>query len=150
MRAVIQRVSHAAVVVNGEEISSIGAGLLIFLGVELVDDAMDVDWLAGKIAHLRIFADADDKMNCDVNALGGEMLVISQFTLHASTHKGNRPSFLRSGRPQHAKPLYEMFCETLFRVSGRPVKRGIFGADMKVSLCNDGPVTIIMDSRSKE
>ena len=150
VRALIQRVSHAVVVVNGEEISTIKAGLLIFLGVEVADDATDIDWLAGKIAHLRIFADADDKMNDDIHSIAGELLVISQFTLHAATQKGNRPSFLRAARSQQAAPLYEMFCETLSRTSGRPVKRGVFGADMKISLCNDGPVTIIIDSRNKE
>ncbi len=150
MRVVVQRVSKASVVVNGEEISAINVGLLIFLGMEVIDDSSDVDWLAGKIANLRIFADADEKMNCDVKAIAGELLVISQFTLHASTHKGNRPSFLRAARPQQAEPLYEMFCESLSLASGRAVKRGIFGADMKVSLCNDGPVTILIDSQSKE
>ena len=150
MRALMQRVSHAAVVVNGEEISAIGVGLLVFLGIEVVDDPSDVDWLAGKIANLRIFADADDKMNCDVSAIGGELLVVSQFTLHASTHKGNRPSFLRAARPQQAEPLYEKFCEALSIASDRAVKRGIFGADMKISLCNDGPVTILIDSRNRE
>ena len=120
------------------------------LGIESVDDASDVDWLVGKIAKMRIFADAEDKMNLSVTDVGGEILVVSQFTLHASTKKGNRPSFIRAAAPGHSEPLYEAFCAAMEKEIGKPVARGVFGGDMKVSLINDGPVTIVMDSRAKE
>lgn len=150
MRAVIQRVSEAAVVVDGHEISRIGAGLLVLLGVADGDEVADADWLCGKIPAMRIFADAEGKMNRSLLEIKGNALVISQFTLHAATRKGNRPSFIRSARPELAEPLYEMFCRRFEHAIGKPVGRGCFGADMKVSLINDGPVTITIDSRVKE
>ena len=150
MRVVIQRVSKASVTVENKTVSSIGRGLLIFVGIESVDDESDIEWITSKITGLRIFADADEKMNRDVCDIAGELLVISQFTLHASTKKGNRPSFLKAASPEIAEPLYRRFCEALDAKLGRPVGRGIFGADMKVSLVNDGPVTIFIDSRARE
>ena len=150
MRAVIQRVTEASVSIDGETISRIGPGLLVLLGVEEIDDASDVDWLAGKIARMRIFGDAEGKMNLSLMETGGETLVVSQFTLHASTKKGNRPSFIRAAAPGHSEPLYEAFCAAMERETGHPVKRGVFGGDMRVSLINDGPVTIVIDSRARE
>jgi D-aminoacyl-tRNA deacylase len=150
MRALIQRVSSASVTIDDEVTSGIGQGLLIFLGVEEADTPEDVAWLAGKIGKLRIFSDADGKMNADITQIGGHFLVVSQFTLHANTRKGNRPSFIRAARPDVAIPLYESFLTQLERESNRPVRSGIFGADMKVSLLNDGPVTIWMDSKARE
>lgn len=150
MRVVIQRVSSASVVIEGREKSRIGWGLLILLGIEHDDNGEDIDWLCKKIAALRIFSDEAGLMNLSVQDIGGEMLVISQFTLHASTKKGNRPSFIRAARPETAIPLYEKFVQTLAQESGRPVHTGEFGADMKVSLVNDGPVTILIDSRDKQ
>lgn len=149
MRVVIQRVSSASVVIEGREKSRIGWGLLILLGIEHDDSGEDIDWLCKKIAALRIFSDEAGLMNLSVQDIAGEMLVISQFTLHASTKKGNRPSFIRAARPETAIPLYEKFVQTLAQESGRPVHTGEFGADMKVSLVNDGPVTILIDSRDK-
>jgi D-tyrosyl-tRNA(Tyr) deacylase len=148
MRVVIQRVSEAAVTIEGVVKSSIGAGLLILLGVEEVDTEEDARWLCSKIANLRIFGDAEGLMNLSVIDIGGSMIVVSQFTLHASTKKGNRPSFIRAARPAQAIPLYEFFVQQLQAMSGRPVLTGEFGADMKVSLVNDGPVTITMDSKA--
>ncbi|HMX39773.1 MAG TPA: D-aminoacyl-tRNA deacylase [Saprospiraceae bacterium] len=150
MRTVIQRVSQASVNIEGATHSSIGCGLLILLGIEHDDTAEDIEWLCKKIAGLRIFSDEAGLMNRSVQDIGGECLVVSQFTLHASTKKGNRPSFIRAARPDTAIPLYEQFVRTLANESGRPVKTGIFGADMKVELLNDGPVTIWIDSRMKE
>lgn len=150
MRAVIQRTLESTVSINGEEISRIGTGLLILLGVEEADDGSDVDWLSGKIARMRIFGDAEGKMNLSVVDAAGEILVVSQFTLHASTRKGNRPSFIRAAAAARSEPLYEAFCAAMERETGKPVKRGVFGGDMQVSLVNDGPVTIIMDSRARE
>jgi len=150
MRAVIQRVTEASVAIDGEMISRVGPGLLVLLGVEEIDDASDVDWLAGKIARMRIFGDAEGKMNLSVAETGGQVMVVSQFTLHASTKKGNRPSFIRAAAPEHSEPLYEAFCAAMERQTGNLVKRGVFGGDMKVSLINDGPVTIVMDSRARE
>jgi D-tyrosyl-tRNA(Tyr) deacylase len=150
MRAVIQRVAEAAVTIDGEIISRIGPGLLVLLGVEEIDDASDVGWLSGKIARMRIFGDAEGKMNLSVGETGGETLVVSQFTLHASTKKGNRPSFIRAGAPEHSEPLYEAFCDAMEQETGRTVQRGVFGGDMRVSLINDGPVTIVIDSRARE
>jgi D-tyrosyl-tRNA(Tyr) deacylase len=140
-------VSEAAVTIEGVVKSSIGAGLLILLGVEEADTEEDARWLCGKIANLRIFGDAEGLMNLSVVDIGGSMIVVSQFTLHASTKKGNRPSFIRAARPAQAIPLYEFFVQQLQAMSGRPVLTGEFGADMKVSLVNDGPVTITMDSK---
>ena len=150
MRAVVQRVLEASVSISGKTVSRIGPGLLILLGVEEIDDPTDVEWLAGKISKMRIFADADDKMNLSVVESGGEVLVVSQFTLHASTKKGNRPSFIRAAAPAISEPLYGKFCAAMERETGKPVARGVFGADMKVSLVNDGPVTIVIDSRARE
>ncbi len=150
MRAVIQRVLEASVTVDGEQISKIGPGLMILLGVEDADEMADVAWLSGKISKMRIFSDTDGKMYQSVVDSMGEVIVVSQFTLHASTQKGNRPSFLRSAAPAVSKPLYEHFCAAMEQEMGKPIGQGIFGADMKVSLINDGPVTILIDSRSKE
>lgn len=150
MRAVIQRVTQASVVIDGLEVSQIGAGLLVLLGVEEIDDATDIEWLSAKVAKMRIFSDADGKMNLSVCEAGGEVLVVSQFTLHASTKKGNRPSFIRAAAPGHSEPLYERFCAAMEHETGGSVKRGVFGGDMKVSLTNDGPVTIVIDSRARE
>lgn len=150
MRAVIQRVSEASVSVGGREISATGAGLLVLLGVEELDEMEDISWLCGKISRMRIFPDEEGKMNRSVVDVGGGIIVVSQFTLHASTKKGNRPSFLRAAAPAISEPLYEAFCATLEAELGKPVGRGIFGADMKVSLVNDGPVTIVIDSRARD
>ena len=136
-------------VVDGEEISRIGGGLLVLLGVAEGDEPADAAWLAGKIAAMRIFGDAEGKMNLSLRETGGVALVISQFTLHAATKKGNRPSFIRAARPELAEPLYELFCRLLETELGKPVGRGKFGADMKVALVNDGPVTLVMDSRNR-
>lgn len=149
MRAVLQRTTEASVSC-GDHHESIGAGLVVLLGIEAADDATDVEWLVGKIIRMRIFGDDEGKMNLSVSDIHGELLVISQFTLHASTRKGNRPSFLRAADPDHAEPLYQEFCRQLGTLSGCTVKTGIFGGDMKVSLINDGPVTIIIDSRARE
>lgn len=150
MRAVIQRVSQASVTVDGQEKARIGWGLLILLGIEHEDGPEDAEWLSKKIAAMRIFSDDAGLMNLSVQDIQGELLVVSQFTLHASTKKGNRPSFIRAARPEHAIPLYEAFIHLLERDSGRPVRTGVFGGDMKVLLLNDGPVTIWMDSRNRE
>lgn len=150
MRAVIQRVSRASVTIGGQVKSAIGQGLLILLGVETDDTGEDADWLVHKIAGLRIFDDEQHVMNRSVMDVGGEALVISQFTLLASYKKGNRPSWLRAARHEISVPLYERFCARLSEVMGKPVGTGEFGADMKVELLNDGPVTICMDTRNKE
>jgi D-tyrosyl-tRNA(Tyr) deacylase len=125
-------------------------GLLVFVGIEQEDEKTDAEWLADKITHMRIFQDEDDKMNLALSNVGGQILVISQFTLHASTRKGNRPSFIRAARPEQAIPLYEYFKSYLHTQSGQAIQSGIFGADMKVSLVNDGPVTILLDSKNRE
>ena len=150
MRALIQRVSSASVTIAGAEHSRIGPGLLILLGIEDADTAEDLAWLAGKIAKLRIFSDAAGHMNLSVQEAGGSALAVSQFTLHASTKKGNRPSFIRAARPEKAIPDYEAFCAALSTELGQPVQTGVFGADMQVALVNDGPVTIWMDSQARE
>ena len=150
MRALIQRVARASVTIDSSIHSEIGPGLLIFLGVEDADIAEDGLWLAAKIARLRIFGDAAEQMNLSVKDVAGECLVVSQFTLHASTKKGNRPSFIQAARPEKAIPLYESFLQQLAAELGRSVSSGRFAADMKVALVNDGPVTIWMDSRRKE
>ena len=150
MRIVIQRVSEASVTVDGEVISKIGKGMMILLGIEDADTEEDVEWLCNKLSKLRIFSDENDAMNLDINQVEGSFLVVSQFTLHAMTKKGNRPSFIRAARPEKAIPLYENFLKQLTLISGRPVQCGQFGADMKVALINDGPVTIIIDSQNKE
>ncbi|MEN8678573.1 MAG: D-aminoacyl-tRNA deacylase [Akkermansiaceae bacterium] len=150
MRVVLQRVSEASVTVEGEKISEIGNGFLILLGIESADDQSDIDWLVRKIINMRIFDDKDGKMNLSLQDKNGEALVVSQFTLHASTKKGNRPSFIKAARPELSEPLYESFCESFSRELGRQVGRGSFGAMMNVALINDGPVTIKMDSRARE
>ncbi len=150
MRVVLQRVSEARVDIDGRLHSNIGNGMLIFLGIEPTDTSEDADWLAGKVARMRIYPDVDGVMNRNIQEAGGAFLVISQFTLHASTKKGNRPSYIKAAKPDIAVPLYEYFLEKLWMESNRPVKAGVFGADMKVSLINDGPVTITMDSKRKE
>lgn len=150
MRAVIQRVSEASVRIEGEPTRKIGRGLLILLGVENADNQEDINWLSGKISRLRIFGDDEGMMNKSIVDIDGELLVISQFTLFASTKKGNRPGFTRAARPDTAIPLYEQFVKTLRVNCGREIKTGTFGADMKVSLINDGPVTILIDTKHKE
>lgn len=150
MRAVIQRVSSASVESNGTLTGSIERGLLILLGITVEDQKDDAKWLADKIWQMRIFPDQEEKMNLALKDIDGELLLISQFTLYASTKKGNRPSFLGSARPEQAIPLYEFFKTYLEKISSKEIKTGIFGADMKVSLMNDGPVTIILDSKNKE
>lgn len=150
MRAVVQRVSRAAVAVEGVSVADIGPGLLVLLGVATDDSEEDVQWLATKIVRMRIFADQAQAMNRSVVETGGDALVVSQFTLQASTKKGNRPSFIAAARPEEAVPLYESFVERLSLEIGRPVSTGRFGADMQVSLVNDGPVTIVIDSKLRE
>ena len=150
MRAVIQRVSEASVTINQKVKSQIQKGYLILLGVEAEDTKEDILWLCKKISMLRVFSDDKGLMNLSVKDIAGEMIVVSQFTLHASTKKGNRPSFIKAAKPDIAIPMYESFVEQLQLISERPVYTGEFGADMKVALLNDGPVTIIMDSKNKE
>lgn len=150
MRVIIQRVSEASVTVKNDKIANIGQGYLILLGIEADDDQEDIDWLAGKIVKLRIFADEDDAMNLSLLDVEGEVIVVSQFTLHASTKKGNRPSFIKAARPEIAIPLYEKFIETLGQQLTTKVQTGSFGAMMDVALVNDGPVTILMDSKNKQ
>lgn len=149
MIAVIQRVTSASVTIDGAERSSIGRGLLILLGIEDADGAEDIEWLASKIVNLRIFDDDGGVMNISVKDVNGDIIVVSQFTLHASTKKGNRPSYLKASKPEVAIPLYESFIGVLGSQLGKPVKTGEFGADMKVALVNDGPVTIVVDTKSK-
>lgn len=150
MRVVIQRVSHASVTINGICKSSIQEGLLILLGIEDADNEEDIKWLCKKIVNLRIFNDENGIMNKSILENGGNILVISQFTLHASTRKGNRPSYIRAARPEVSVPLYNEFCNELSIALGKKVSTGEFGADMKVELLNDGPVTILMDTKNKE
>ena len=150
MRTVIQRVSHASVAIDGRTVAAIGKGLLILLGIEEPDGAEDIAWLAGKIARLRVFPDAAGVMNLSLPETGGEALVVSQFTLHASTKKGNRPSYIRAARPEIAIPVYQEFLRAMERELGRTVAAGEFGADMQVALTNDGPVTILIDTRNRE
>lgn len=149
MIAVIQRVLEASVTIDGNKHSEIGKGLLILLGVGQTDTPDDVEWLAKKVVNMRIFEDEDGKMNRSLIEVQGELLVVSQFTLHASTKKGNRPSFIEAAPPQLAIPLYESFVEQCARLIGKEVKTGVFAADMKVALVNDGPVTIIVDTKNK-
>lgn len=150
MRIVAQRVSRASVTIGGQVKSAIGLGMMVLLGIEEADNEEDVEWLCGKLTKLRIFDDGNDAMNFDINQVGGSFLVVSQFTLHALTKKGNRPSFIRAARPEQAIPLYELFVKRLQEISGREVLTGEFGAMMEVELVNDGPVTILMDSKRKE
>ncbi len=150
MRVVIQRVSRASVTIGGVLKSAIGKGFMVLLGIEEADNQEDVEYLCQKLTKLRVFADENNAMNLDINQIGGDFLVVSQFTLHAMTKKGNRPSFIKAARPEYAIPLYELFLKRLAEVSGRKVESGEFGADMQVELINDGPVTIIMDTKNKE
>jgi D-tyrosyl-tRNA(Tyr) deacylase len=148
MRAIIQRASSAQVHIQNELRASIQKGFVILLGIHVDDTETDVDYLVGKIIGLRIFADAEGKMNLSLEQVAGQILLISQFTLFADTRKGNRPSYLASARPEQAIPLYELMIEKLSTAMGAPIQTGVFGADMQVSLCNDGPVTIIIDSKN--
>ena len=150
MRVVLQRVTHASVEIGGALHSQIGRGLLVLLGIEPVDTQEDADWLIKKIAALRIFDDENGVMNRNVVDVDGQVLVVSQFTLMASYKKGNRPSYIRAARPEVAVPLYEYFVEQMNKTTGKSVKTGVFGADMQVSLLNNGPVTITMDTHNKE
>jgi D-tyrosyl-tRNA(Tyr) deacylase len=150
MRAVIQRVGEAAVTIGGEKRAKIDRGLLVLLGIEEADTADDITWLTGKIARLRIFADADGVMNLSVQETGGEILLVSQFTLHASTKKGNRPSYIRAAKPETAVPLYEQFIRQLEAELGKGIQTGSFGAMMDITLVNEGPVTIMIDSKERE
>ena len=150
MRAVIQRVSQASVTIEGNQKSAIGQGLLILLGIEDSDNDTDIAWLSSKIVHLRVFNDADGVMNVSVKDAGGDLLLVSQFTLFASTKKGNRPSYIRASKPEIAIPLYEAMIRRLEADLGRTIGTGSFGADMKVELLNDGPVTILIDTHDKQ
>jgi len=150
MRCVIQRVSEASVTIDGKVKSSIGTGLLVLAGIEDADTDEDVEWVSGKIAKLRIFNDAEGVMNCSIAEVNGDILLISQFTLHASTKKGNRPSYLKAAKPDFAIPMYEKLIARLETETGKKIFAGEFGADMKVKLLNDGPVTIIIDTKNKE
>lgn len=150
MRIVIQRVSEASVRIDNELVGQIDAGMMILLGIEEDDDQSDADWLVQKALGLRIFSDDEGKMNRSIAEINGRFLVVSQFTLHASTKKGNRPSYIRAARPEHAIPLYDYFIHQLGILSNTTIETGKFGADMQVSLLNDGPVTILIDSKSRE
>jgi len=150
MKVVIQRVSEASVTIAEKEVANIQKGLLVLVGIEEADTQEDIDWLVNKIVNLRIFGDANEVMNLSVKEMNGDIIVVSQFTLHASTKKGNRPSYLKAAKPEFSIPMYEQFVSSLEFVLGKHVQTGIFAADMKVSLLNDGPVTIIMDSKNKE
>jgi D-aminoacyl-tRNA deacylase len=150
MRVVIQKVSQASVTVDAEIVAQIGTGLLVLVGIEDADTIEDVEWLSKKIVQLRIFPDENSVMNRSVLDTGGDIIVVSQFTLHAQTRKGNRPSYIKASKPDFAIPMYERFCETLSSDLGKPVGRGVFGAFMDVALINEGPVTIWIDSKNKE
>jgi D-tyrosyl-tRNA(Tyr) deacylase len=150
MRLIIQRVKSASVTIENAVFSSINSGLMVLVGIEDADDEKDSDWLVQKLINMRIFSDNEGKMNLSVKEINGEILVVSQFTLHASTQKGNRPSFIKAARPEKAIPLYENFIKKINLELGKECKTGVFGADMKVELINDGPVTIFVDSKSKE
>ena len=150
MRVVVQRVSEAAVAVNGSQTATMGKGLLVLVGITQTDGKADLEWLAQKIVNLRIFDDRTGQMNCSLLELGLDLIVVSQFTLFASTKKGNRPSYIRAAKPEIAIPIYEQFVKRLEQLTAKEVSTGIFGADMKVSLVNDGPVTITIDSQQKE
>ncbi|HYE30359.1 MAG TPA: D-aminoacyl-tRNA deacylase [Methylomirabilota bacterium] len=150
MRVVLQRVTLASLVINGAEHAKIGPGVVVLVGIEPADGAEDLAWVSGKLVRLRIFDDADGVMNLSVSDTQGELLVVSQFTLHASTVKGNRPSYTRAARPEVAQPLYASFLKQIETDLGRPVASGVFGADMKITLTNDGPVTILLNSKQRE
>lgn len=150
MKVVIQRVSQASVTIDGIKTADIQAGLLILLGIEDADTTEDIEWLTAKIARLRIFGDEDGVMNLSVQDIDGDIIVVSQFTLHASTKKGNRPSYIKAAKPDVAIPLYEAFVKQMEKETSKKVQTGVFGADMKVQLLNDGPVTILIDSKNRE
>lgn len=150
MKIVLQRVSQASVTVEGNKTADIQKGLLVLVGIEDADTQEDIDWLVGKIIKMRIFGDENDVMNCSVQDIDGDIIVVSQFTLHASTKKGNRPSYIKASKPEFAIPMYETFVKSLEKDFNKKIQTGIFGADMKVSLLNDGPVTIIIDSKNRE
>lgn len=150
MRAVVQRVSRATVDIGGVRHGTIGTGLLVLLGIQTGDTPEDLEWLCGKIVRMRIFPDAEGVMNLDILQTGGEVLLVSQFTLHASTVKGNRPSYIKAARPEEAIPLYLRAKQLFSELMGRPVRSGEFGANMQVGLVNDGPVTVMIDSRARE
>jgi len=150
MRVVVQRVSNASVTIEGKIVAQMGHGLLILLGIEEADNQEDIDWLVSKIAKLRIFSDEAGNMNLSLKDIDGDVIIVSQFTLHASTKKGNRPSFIKAAKPEQAIPLYEKFVTTFEKELGKPVGTGEFGAMMGVALVNDGPVTILIDSKNKE
>ena len=150
MRVVIQRVSRASVTIDGNIHSKINNGLLVLLGVEDADTLEDIEWLSGKIVNLRIFNDENGVMNVSVKDINGEIILVSQFTLHASTKKGNRPSYIKASKPEIAIPIYEKMIEQLSIELGKPIQTGEFGADMKVELLNDGPVTIVMDTKNRD
>ena len=150
MKAVIQRVSQSSVTIDNEVVAQIQQGLLVLIGIEDADNQEDINWLTSKIANLRIFADESEVMNLSLKDIDGEMIVVSQFTLHALTKKGNRPSYIKASKPEIAIPLYESFVQQMEKELGKKVQTGQFGADMKVSLVNDGPVTIIIDTKNKE
>ncbi len=150
MKVVLQRVSSASVTIENEIVADIQKGLLILIGIEDSDNQEDIDWLVGKITKIRIFEDENKVMNLSVKDIDGDIIVVSQFTLHAATKKGNRPSYIKAAKPDVAVPLYENFVQQLEKEFGKKIQTGVFGADMKVSLLNDGPVTIIIDSKNKE
>jgi D-tyrosyl-tRNA(Tyr) deacylase len=150
MKAVLQRVSQASVTIQAEVVAQIESGLLVLIGIEDTDNREDIEWLSAKIVNLRIFADENDVMNLSLKDINGDMIVVSQFTLHALTKKGNRPSYIKAARPEIAIPIYESFVQQIEIDFGKKVQTGKFGADMKVSLINDGPVTIIIDTKNKE
>jgi D-tyrosyl-tRNA(Tyr) deacylase len=150
MKVVLQRVSQASVTVDSKIIADIQKGLLVLVGIEDSDSQEDIEWLVGKIIKMRIFGDDNDVMNCSVQDVDGDIIVVSQFTLHASTKKGNRPSYIKASKPEFAIPMYENFVKFLEKEFNKKVQTGIFGADMKVSLLNDGPVTILIDSKNRE
>ncbi|TEB41631.1 D-tyrosyl-tRNA(Tyr) deacylase, partial [Flavobacterium circumlabens] len=146
----LQRVSEASVTVDGNKTADIQKGLLVLVGIEDADTQEDIDWLVGKIIKMRIFGDENEVMNCSVEDIDGEIIVVSQFTLHAATKKGNRPSYIKAAKPEFAIPIYEQFITTLEKEFNKKIQSGIFGADMKVRLLNDGPVTILIDSKNRE
>jgi D-tyrosyl-tRNA(Tyr) deacylase len=150
MRVVIQRVSEASVTIDQQVHGQIGVGLMVLVGIEDADTNEDIQWLSNKIINLRIFNDANGVMNCSVKDVNGDLLLVSQFTLHASIKKGNRPSYIKASKPDIAIPLYEQFKKAIAQELGKPIQTGVFGADMKVKLINDGPVTILIDSKNKE
>ena len=150
MKTVIQRVSQASITVDSKIVADIQKGLLVLVGIEDADTQEDIDWLCQKISNLRIFGDENDVMNLSVKDVNGDVIIVSQFTLHASTKKGNRPSYIKASKPEIAIPLYENFVQKMEKELGKKVQTGIFGADMKVSLLNDGPVTIVIDSKNRE